>query len=199
MKSSGLSLSTLLACFALLAPRVSCQDNCEASAFYTTVTSAGLVGCGNFTCTYAPEIADQTHTLVYCPNDEAIDAYLASNPQPAARARFARGIVRRAVPNANANSAAKGNTGLASNSNNNFGALPPRGSTGGGGGSSAKVSRPALAAAGGGRKRATTPSSYVGTLTAGGGGVSFVLQDAKPFGDPVDNNWYFEIDRYASH
>jgi len=152
MKSS---VSTLLACFALLAPRV-LADNCEASPFYTTTSSAGLDGCANFTCTYAPEIADQNHTLVYCPTNDAIDAYLAANPQPAARARFARGIFRRAIPDPNANAAAKGNTGLASNSNNNFGSLPPRGSTGGGGSSTAKVSRPALAAAGG-RKRGTPP------------------------------------------
>jgi len=42
------------------------------------------------------------------------------------------------------------------------------------------------------------PPSYVGTITSGGGGNSFVLQDARPFGDPIDNNWYFPIDSFTT-
>jgi len=165
---------------------------------FAALNSGGLDAYADFVCEYAPEVADQDNMLIYAPNNKAVDAYLAGNPQASANAKFIRDfIVRRSVPDPNANAAAKGNTGLASNSNNNFGSLPPRGSTGGGGSSGAKVSRPATAAAGGGRKRQSSPlpPGYVGTLTAGGGGLAVVLKDSVPYGS---NNYYFEIDSFTT-
>ena len=197
MKST---LSPFLVCFALLAPRVSGtypSPPCEQSPFFAALNSGGLDAYADFVCEYAPEVADQENTLIYAPNNKAVDAYLAGNPQASANAKLIRDfIVRRSVPDPNANAAAEGNTGLASNSNNNFGSLPPRGSTGGGGSAGAKISRPAGAAGGGRKRQSPLPPGYVGTLTAGGGGVAVVLKDAVPYGS--SNNYYFEIDRYAS-
>lgn len=197
MRSSKISLSTFLACFALLAPRVSCQtdyDECTKTALFASLVSSNLTDYADLVCTYAPEITKQENTQVYAPNNPAVQAYLASNPQPGG-GKFIRDMIfRRSVPDPNANAAAKGNTGTASNSNNNFGSLPPRGAVGGSGSGSAKVSKPA--APGGGRKRQSMPPlGYVGSITAGGGGTAFVLEDAKPYGV---NSYYYEIDRYAS-
>ena len=187
MKSFGFVLSTFLASYALLA-----QGSYHCQSLFDALCDAGLTKYAHFLKTYAPEVADEPNSLIYAPNNEAVYDYLADNPQ-LDHAKYIRDfLVRRAIPDPNANAAAKGNTGRASSTNNNFRNLPPRGSTGGSGGSGAKVSRPAGLAGNG--KRHFTPS-YVGTITAGGGGVSMVLKDAMEY----CNGFFFEIDRYASN
>ena len=188
-------LWSALVCFSLINLRVSYGQVLQQQTLYEALTQHGLRAYAQFLLQYAPEIAERKNLLVYAPNDAAVAAYLALNPQPPRPVRSGINVrdasPHKIVPRAassNGNTAANSNTGPASNGGNSFQAAPARGSTGGGGTSGAKVSRPA---GGGGKRRAL---NFVGTITSGGGTTSFVLQDATPY----NNGFFFEIDRYAT-
>ena len=146
-------------------------------------------------------MAEEENILVYAPNDPAVEAYLAANPQQlepgsefGLKKRFDKllhKILPRAGASPNANSAARGNTGAAPGGGGSFRGSPSRGRTSGGGTSGAKVSRPSGRASN--RHRLRGPD-YVGTITSGGGSISYVLEDATEY----DNGWFFELDRYAT-
>ena len=194
MHSLRFVLFAALVCFALLNPAVSTYSSgCDPHKpnLFDALNKLKLKEYAKFLRKYAPELATQPKMLIYAPNDAAVRAYLAANPQPGGYGyKQIRDVIKalspRAGPSPGANSAAKGNTGTASSSNNNFGALPPRGSTSGGGTSSAKVSK----SGSGGRRRNTM--RYVGTLTSGGGGVARVLKDAQEY----NCGYIYELDRY---
>jgi len=194
-------LQTALVCFSLLNPRVSYGQDLDEPSLYEALIQHGLIAYAKFLSQYAPEVAEEENILVYAPNDRAVEAYLEANPQqlePDSELGFKEWfdellhkILPRAGASPNANSAARGNTGAASGGGGGFRGSPSRGSTNGGGTSGAKVSRPSGR---GSNRHRLRGLDYVGTITSGGGSISYVLEDSTEY----DNGWFFELDSFTA-
>lgn len=201
MRSFRSLLPTALLCFALFNPRVSEGNHLKKLSLYEALIRYGLNEYAKFLYQYAPDVAKTKDLLVYAPSNNAVIDYLEANPQQSQPDsefglkwldELLHKILPRGGASPNANSAANGNAAAAGRGGgSSFAAKPSKGTVSGGGTSGAKVSKPA---ARGGRRSRSLGLDYVGTITSGGGVISFVLQDSVAY----DNGWFFGLDRYAS-